>query len=99
MNNIIKFEARKANGDSAHDPIKRMKLAVAKMEASAAEVQEVIDDFQAVLGTLGLAMKDVESSFKDYSHALGRINVRRLRRKSLRLSGMMDSWLKDHAAA
>ncbi len=42
MDNIIKFEPRKANGDSAHDPIIRMKLAVAKMEASAAEVQEVI---------------------------------------------------------
>ena len=99
MNNIIKFEPRKANGDSAHDPIIRMKMAVAKMEATVAESQKAIDDFQAVLGTLGQAMKDVESSFKDFSHALGRIKVRRLRGKSLRLSGMMDSWLKDHAAA
>ncbi len=69
------------------------------MEASVAKTQEAIAGFQAIIGTLGLAMKDLESSFKDYSHALERIKVRRLRRKSLRLSGMIDSWLMDHAAA
>lgn len=99
MNNIIKFELRKASQESAPKHVQRLNSAIASMGFELAKNRDEVAGFQATMRILEQTVKNLEHSCETYLSKLERINVRRCRRRSVRLAGIMDGWLKDHAAA
>lgn len=103
MNNIIKFETRKASENaprrSTPNHVHRRNTAVARLAAALADNREAVTGFQADMGILEQTVKNLEHSCETYLRKLERIKVRRLRRRSLRLARIMDGWLEDQTAA
>lgn len=90
MNNIIKLDFEKAATEHKPDPIQRMKAAVAEMAAENTKFQDSMVEFKGIMEELGRRMEKLGNSCRDFQRSLERINVKPIRRKSLRLAGVMD---------
>ncbi len=68
---------------------KRLSQALAKIEAALIVQKAAIEKFRKTNQELGKEMADLRENMKSFQTALGSINVRPLRRNSLRLAALM----------
>ena len=68
---------------------KRLSQALAKIEAALIVQKAAIKKFRKTNQELGKEMADLRENMKSFQTALGSINVRPLRRSSLRLAALM----------
>ncbi len=68
---------------------KRLSQALAKIEAALIVQKAAIEKFRKTNQELGKEMADLRENLKSFQTALGSINVRPLRKKSLRLAAIM----------
>ena len=99
MNKILVFDTKKESKKELSDPIQRLKQSVAEMDAGTRNMRDRVGEFRANLGELNLEMKKLKSSFKDLHASMGKIDIHRLRHKSLRLGQIMDESLRSEDEA
>ncbi len=81
---------------STSTPINCSKLVVNEIIARRKILLNEVTDFISVNESLEIAVKKIDSSLIEFLDALSRIKTKRLRRKALRLTRIMDGYLKNN---
>jgi hypothetical protein len=94
MNKIIRidFQQKTSETISNFTSLDRLKLALAKLAVQRKVMREELANFQSNIKQLDANMKAVKQGFKDFDSALNNINMKPLRRKTLRLAQITDTW-------
>jgi hypothetical protein len=98
MNSIIKLDFKTIAAEPEADPVQRMISAVDKMAGENTKFQASMVEFKEVMGELERRMNTLGNSCWNFQRKLGQINVKPIRRSSLRLARIMDDGLNGQPA-
>ena len=99
-NNVVRLEAQRGKTPRRQKPTKKQALArlskaFAEVHTALVEQREACRKFQSEVDRLDSELARLNASLGVYQETLAKIDTRSLRRASLRLADMMDTWA-DH---